>query len=109
MASANIATLDILRADVRQRTDTENDPHISDAELNRWLNSGYAELYDKLITMWGEDFFAAVSANITTVSGQELYPLPADHYKNLLAEVQNSMALSVNGSVPAWIDRKSVV
>lgn len=92
-----------LRMDARQRSDTENDPHIGDVELNRWIRTGYAALYDQLISLWGEDFFVSVSATITTDGQNDQYPLPADHYKNLLTEVRNSMALTVNNGVPAWI------
>lgn len=104
MASANVVTLAALRLDARQMTDTENDPHISDAELNRWINRGYGDLYDQLISMWGEDFFAAVQSPVITTDGvSDLYPLPVDHYKNLLCEMRNTMALTPNASAPAWI------
>ncbi len=99
----NTIALADLRVDVRQRTDTENDPHISDSELTRWIRNGYAALYDQLISMWGEEFFSSKSGLIPTDGVSELYPLPPDHYKNLLCEVQNVMGLTVNGATPAWL------
>lgn len=92
-----------LRADIRSRTDTENDPHISDVDLNRWAWAGYGDLYDQLITMFGDDYFMATSAQITTDGQTQLYPLPADFYKLFLCELQNSMGASLNNSVPAWL------
>lgn len=62
-----------LRQAIRERSDTENDPHISDAELGRWVNASRWALYDKLIAA-GENY---VSAKATIVgNGTDTYPLP---------------------------------
>lgn len=98
----NTVALANLRQDVRSRADIENDPHVTDAELTRWINAGYAQLYDTLITTFGEDYFQS-TFTITTDGQSQNYPLPPDFYKLLLCELQNSMGASVNANVPNWI------
>jgi hypothetical protein len=81
----------------RWESDTENDPHITDAELTMYLNQSRMELYDILVTRFGEDYYSA-QAQIPLVAGTALYPLPNGilyggvaagalcHYKGLLVE-----------------------
>jgi hypothetical protein len=94
-------TLAALRAAARERSDTEGDPHITDAELTRWINGSVAELYDLLIKNGGENYFTA-RATITSDGATELYPLPDGtlyggapaYYKGTLVEQQYVAALS---------------
>ncbi len=46
-----------LRTAARQRSDTENDPHISDSELTGYLNQSAFELYDLLVQAYGDNYF----------------------------------------------------
>jgi len=69
------ATLLSLRNQIRSRSDTENDPHITDAELNGWINASYFEMYGLLVMSYGDDYFTA-TAQITTDGQTQTYPLP---------------------------------
>lgn len=75
------ATLLQLRTDVRQRCDIENDTgHISDAELNRYINQSVTRLRDRLVRLRGESYFRE-DVLLTTTAGAATTPLPADFYK----------------------------
>jgi hypothetical protein len=70
-----------LRTLVRQRADQENSQFVTDEELRQYINRGYAELYDLLVTnATSEDYFLN-SSTVTLVSGTQTYDLPADFYK----------------------------
>ena len=70
-----------LRTLVRQRADQENSQFVTDEELRQYINRGYAELYDLLVTnATSEDYFLK-SSTVTLVSGTQTYDLPADFYK----------------------------
>lgn len=79
----SIVTLATLRTRARQRADMENSGFISDSELNSIINASYAELYDLLVSKYGEDYFVADAFTITTISNMETYSLPSDFYKLL--------------------------
>lgn len=68
-------TLLQLRDKVREESDTENDPNISDATLTGWINQSMYRLYDKLITCFGEDYFSA-QAQFTTDGVSNSFALP---------------------------------
>ncbi len=74
-------TLLQLRTRARQRADMENSNFIEDSELNSYVNASLAELYDLLVSAYGEDYFIADPLNFSTVSGTAEYALPADFYK----------------------------
>src|SRR6185369_115459 len=78
---ARTSTLLSLSTQARQRADMVNSSFITDAELNSYINSSYAELYD-LLTSCFEDYYVT-SGNISLVQGQDTYTLPADFYKLL--------------------------
>ena len=63
----------------RDRTDQQNSTFITDAELLRYINTSYKELYNKLINANSTYFMAEDTINI--VSNQESYALPTDFYK----------------------------
>jgi len=67
-------TLISLRTTVRQECDIENDPHISDSELTRYINQSRFELYG-LLTLRFEDYYTA-QATIPLNGTDNLYPLP---------------------------------
>lgn len=77
-AKMAILTLEQLKLAARQRADKENDTHIGDDELTRYINSSIAELYDLLISAYGMDYFYK-EYSVPTVSG--LIPLPDDFYQ----------------------------
>lgn len=82
---ARTITLLQLRTRVRQLTDTENDTHVSDAELNSILNNAISETYDLLIQHAPPDYFrktVTFSTTPGTVSYQLATIIPAgDFYK----------------------------
>lgn len=104
------STLLDLRTRARQESDTENDPHISDSELTTYINASRWELYDILITRFGDDYFSA-NATITTDGVNQLFPLPDGllylgapaYYKGLLVEVQALASAGSNPAQPTWV------
>jgi hypothetical protein len=53
---------------------------VTDAEVNRHINSGLASLYNLLVGARGEEYYAG-SVAIPLVSGTEDYALPADFFQ----------------------------
>lgn len=66
-------TLLQLRAEVRQRADCENDPHISDSELTRYINQSGAALHALIVEQDEGDFIEFASA--VTTAGNIAVPL----------------------------------
>ena len=74
------ATLAQLRLESRQRADKVNSGFITDSELNSYINSSNAELYDLLVSAYGDDYY--LTKYTLTVDGVTTsYPLPTDFYK----------------------------
>ncbi len=72
--SSNVA-LGVLRLQARRRADLENNPFVSDPEFNDYLTYGMKELYDKLVSAYGNDYYVATTYSFNTGNGQ-MYPLP---------------------------------
>lgn len=71
----NVTLLE-LRTKIRQRADlVTNKKFITDPELNDWINDSIAELYDLLVTSFGEDYYHVIADPFSTVAGQALYPI----------------------------------
>lgn len=81
-------TLAQLKTRARQRADMENSGFIQDSELLSYINASIAELYDLLVSKYGEDYFVASPYTITTTTNQDTYALPADLYKLLGVDLQ---------------------
>ena len=60
-----------LRDEVRELTDTQNDPNPSDDFINTKLDEAIAELYGKLVRARGDEFFEKSPRNITIDSVSE--------------------------------------
>lgn len=71
-------TLSALRTQVRQQADMVGSTFITDSELNTYISSSYAELYDLLVAS-NEDYY--VTALAFTISSGNTYSLPSDFYK----------------------------
>lgn len=71
MARAVLASEMLSR--LRQETDTENDTHLTDAELYRILTSCVADTWDKIIAAAPGDMYVK-SVTFTTTSGTVEYP-----------------------------------
>lgn len=63
-------------------TTTPADHFISDAELDRCINSALRRLYDKLILTRGDSYYADTDSQ-NTVASTATYALPADFYQLL--------------------------
>lgn len=79
---ARKVTLLYMREQVRLRTDKVGSGAVTDDEINSYLNSSISELYDLLVSAYGNDYFFK-EFTIQTISGKKDYPLPADFYKLL--------------------------
>jgi len=65
-----------IRLQAQQRADRVNSPFVSTAEWNTYINQSLFELYDLLVTAYGEEYFAAPVLTFTTVGNTQFYPLP---------------------------------
>lgn len=87
-----IVTLAQFRDRARQRSDMETSDFVEDSELTGYVNASLAELYDLLVSAYGEDYFLADAFTITTASATSDYALPPDFYKmrGLDCKINNS-------------------
>lgn len=81
-------TLAQLKTRARQRADMENSGFIQNSELVSYINASVAELYDLLVSKYGEDYFVASPFSITTTANVDQYALPTDMYKLLGVDLQ---------------------
>jgi hypothetical protein len=101
---ATTMTLAELRTAIRQRSDMQNqsgdytNAFIPDTELNSYINQSYFELYDLLVTAYGEDYYIAPFFTFVTDGTTQLYDLPDDFYKMLNVSVQ----VTSNAANNAW-------
>lgn len=75
-----------------------NSQFITDAEFTNWINISSYELFDELITHYGDDYFLADPFVIITDGVNQFYALPNDFYKLV------GVDLSVNASQGQWIN-----
>lgn len=88
-----MTTLLDLRTQARQRADMEHSTFITDSELTTYLNQSAFELYDLLVSAYGDDYFvAAPPPTFTTDGTTEVYPAPANLYKLLGVDISASGA-----------------
>lgn len=73
--------------EAQQRCNKENSPFYTQQELISMVAQSYKELYDKVVTAFGDDYYVMTPYTYTTGQNQQMYPLPADFYKLLLCEV----------------------
>lgn len=65
-----------IRLQAQQRADRVNSSFVSLTEWNTYINQSLFELYDLLITAYGEEYFAAPALIFLTNGTDQLYPLP---------------------------------
>jgi len=82
-------TLAQLREAARERADQqyvagvpETDKFVTDSELNGYVNRSISELYDLIISCYGNDYYVG-SENISLISNQSAYALPVTFYQML--------------------------
>lgn len=76
MATAGTVTLGGIRIQVQQRADMVNSNFISTPEWNSYINNSYKELYDLLISAYGNNYYVAPALQFQTDGSTFLYPLP---------------------------------
>lgn len=67
-----LVQLSELRTRVRSLADAENDAHITDVDLDAWINEGADELYELLLDPDDSPYFLTSTA-FNTVANQEFY------------------------------------
>lgn len=75
MAESGVFTLAQLRTLSQQRSNLENSLFVTDAEWNQYINDSIKELYDLLVTLYGNDYYAT-SVTFSTDGSTYLYELP---------------------------------
>lgn len=83
-----VTTLGSIRAQVRQRADMVNSLFVAEDELTGYINASYFELYDLLITHFGENYAVAAPFSVVTDGTNDQYALPAAFYKLLGVDIQ---------------------
>lgn len=76
MPSPGTTTLLSVRTQVRQRADMVNSQFCSDTELNGYIASSYKELYDLLISAFGNDYYVSTPVTFQTDGTNDKYALP---------------------------------
>lgn len=108
MPTPGTVTLLSVRTQVRQRADMVNSQFCSDAELNGFISGSYKELYDLLISSYGNDYSVATPVTFQTDGTNDKYSLPdgtlysgAPAFYKLLG-----VDLQVQGASGAWLTLK---
>ena len=73
--------------EAQQRCNKENSQFYTQQELISMVSQSYKELYDVVVTAYGDDYYLATPYTYLTGQNQQMYPLPNDFYKLLLVEV----------------------
>lgn len=81
-------TLDQLVAEVRARADVENDPHITDTEIKRFVNQSCAALHALIVDAGSGFYTIGVSGALT--AGDDKLAAPANMYRMIKLAVQVS-------------------
>lgn len=87
---ATTLTLAELRTATRQRADMVNSQFVTDAELNSYINQSYFELYDLLVSKFGDNYYVAPPYTFQTDGTNFQYALPTSPpvYKLLGVDLQ---------------------
>lgn len=80
---ATTMTLTQLIDAVRQRADMVNSQFCTDTELTSYINQSYFELYDLIVSRYGDNYYVQTPYIFTTDGVAFQYALPADFYKLL--------------------------
>lgn len=99
MSLASQSSLGAIRIQAIQRADMENNPSVSTAEWNSYITNSYKELYDILVSAYGNDYYVATPYQFQ-ITGLNLYALPTNFYKLLGVDLQYS------ASPTGWITLK---
>lgn len=75
MSTSSQVSLGALRLQAQQRSDMVNNNSVTIPEWNQYLSQSYKELYDILISAYGNEYYIANTYQFLTTSLQQ-YPLP---------------------------------
>lgn len=94
-------SLGFVREAAKQRADMIDSDFVTNQEWNSYINHSYNELYDLLVSVYGDDYFAAPPHDFHT-DGRvpSLYPLPEKFYKML------GVDLTINASSNGYLTMK---
>lgn len=67
-----------LREEIRALSDSVDDPHITDTDLNGAINRGLEDLHHELIKS-SEDYYLTTSSNQVVASGSSTFALPSGY------------------------------
>lgn len=90
---ARSVTLQTISDRARFMADVRESSFVSDDEMLSIINDVYTELYDEMVSSYGENWFASTST-LSLTPGTTSYALPADFYKLIAAD----FSTSANGS-----------
>ena len=97
MASGELTLLQ-LRDLSKQEADMVNSQFVSDSEWNRYINQSYFELYDLLISKYGDDYYIKNPPYTFVTDGVNyLFALPTDFYKLTGAD------LALSNTNDSWV------
>lgn len=85
--ASNVLVSDLI-TEVRDRGDYNNSARTTDAFILRAINSAWRQLYDELVMKY-DNYFVS-STTFATTNATDTYALPADFYKLISLEVENS-------------------
>jgi hypothetical protein len=109
MSLSSQVFLGALRLQAQQRADLENNPSVSIPEWNQYLSQSAKELYDILLSSYGEEYQFALPYQFNLTQSQ-FYPFP-DGSSNFLVNGQPAAAfykllgvdLQYSGSPTGWV------
>lgn len=115
MGNASDVSLGALRLQSRFRSDMQNNNAISDAEFNSYISNSRKELFDLLVSAYGNNYYWATFYQFTLTS-EQYYPFPdgsadflnvdgsiAEKYYKLLG-----IDLQYSGSPSGWISLQRI-
>src|SRR5271165_6471852 len=76
MALTGIVTVQDLINQIREESDQQSSGFVSDLAIATHINNSGKELYDILVTSYGDNYFFAPPANFTTDQVNDTFPLP---------------------------------
>lgn len=82
-----IASLGYMRLQAQERADMVNSTFLSKTEWNRIITQSCKQLYDLLMSKYGDEYYLQNTYTWTTSGADQLYPFPPDFYKSFLVEV----------------------
>jgi hypothetical protein len=88
MSTLSVATLSELTTLAQEYADMVNSNFVSPGEWTSYINLAYFELYNVLITMYGDDYFLKAPYTFTTDGVTFQYALPSDFYKFMGLDLQ---------------------